>query len=78
MDLTLTIRQLEVEKESIELAVAELKRLQQTVNGNGISMVANLGSRKSKRGRKSMGSEERLAVSERMKRYWASRREPGE
>ena len=29
---------------------------------------------KSRRGRKSMGQEERKLVSERMKRYWASRR----
>jgi hypothetical protein len=29
---------------------------------------------KSRRGRKSMGHEERAVVSERMKRYWASRR----
>ena len=28
-----------------------------------------------RRGRKAMGSEERLEVSERMKRYWANRRE---
>ena len=29
------------------------------------------------RGRKSMGSDERLAVSERMKRHWAERRGDG-
>ena len=31
--------------------------------------------RRSNRGRKSMGAEERQEVSERMKRYWAARRE---
>ena len=75
MDLQETIRQLEVEKESIELTIADLKRLQQTVNGDGTRMVATLRSRRSNRGRKSMGSDERQEVSLRMKRYWASRRE---
>jgi hypothetical protein len=31
-----------------------------------------------RRGRKSMGSEERLEVSERLKRYWANSREQRE
>ena len=59
-------------KERIALALAELKQLQ---NGNGgSSVMANQGSRKSKRGRKSMSSEEREEVSLRMKKYWAGRR----
>jgi len=72
MDLSATIRQLETEKQRIDLALANLKRLQ---NGNydGTSVVANC--RKSNRGRKSMESAERLQVSERMKKYWASRSE---
>jgi hypothetical protein len=72
MDLQDTIRQLEMEKERIEAALAGLKQLQ---NGNGgSSVMANQGSRKSKRGRKSMSSEEREEVSLRMKKYWAGRR----
>lgn len=31
-----------------------------------------------RRGRKSMGAEERAVVAERMKRYWASKRKPKE
>jgi len=60
-------------KERIALALAELKQLQ---NGNGDlnGVMANHGSRKSSRGRKSMGAQEREEVSLRMKRYWASRR----
>jgi hypothetical protein len=72
VDLSATIRRLEIEKQSIELALADLKRLQ---NGNydGSGVAPNC--RKSNRGRKSMESAERLQVSERMKKYWASRRE---
>jgi len=33
---------------------------------------------KRRRGRKSMGHEERVAVSHRMKRYWANKRRAGE
>jgi hypothetical protein len=58
---------------TIELALAELTQLQ---NGNG-SVVANHRGRKSNRGRKSMGSEERQEVSLRMKKYWAEQRLKG-
>ena len=73
MDLQDTIRQLEMEKERIEAALAGLKQLQ---NGNGDlnGVMANHGSRKSSRGRKSMGAQEREEVSLRMKKYWAGRR----
>ena len=67
MDLSETIRQLEDEKQRIELAIAELKQVQ---NGSSGVNVSRRG-----RGRKSMGSEERVQVSERMKRHWAKRRE---
>jgi hypothetical protein len=40
----------------------------------GFEQLPNVNSGKSSRGRKSMGSEERQQVSERMKPYWASRR----
>lgn len=69
MDLQPTIRMLQTELERIEVAIAELEQLQ---NANGIGRIDS--SHKSKRGRKSMDSEERQQVSERMKRYWASRR----
>ena len=64
----------QMEVERIEAAIAELKQLQNG-EGDGSGVMANHGSRKSSRGRKSMGSDEREEVSLRMKRYWASRRE---
>jgi hypothetical protein len=67
MDLQQTIHQLEIQKRAIEFVITELEQLQ---NGNDRGIVAM----KSRRGRKSMGSEERRQVSERMKRYWANRR----
>jgi hypothetical protein len=70
MDLEQKLRQFEIQKRKIELAIAELEQLQGTDGGGGV--LAN------RRGRKSMGSEERLEVSERMKRYWANRREQRE
>jgi hypothetical protein len=66
MDVQPTIRMLQLELERIEAAIAELEQLQNAEGGNP--------SRKSNRGRKSMDTEERHQVSERMKRYWASRR----
>jgi hypothetical protein len=67
MDLEQTIRQLEIQKRRIELVIAELEQLQGIDVGGGV--LAN------RRGRKSMGPQERLEVSERMKRYWANHRE---
>lgn len=67
MDLQQTIHQLEIQKRTIEFVIAELEQLQ---NGNDSGSVVM----KNRRGRKSMGSEERQQVSERMKRYWANRR----
>ena len=71
MDLRATIRQLEMDKARIELALAELTQLQ---NGNGGIVVASHRGLRSNRGRKSMGSEERQEVSLRMKKYWAEQR----
>jgi hypothetical protein len=64
MDLRQTIRQLESQKRKVELVIAELQQLQGKKGGVSSN----------RRGRKSMGSEERQQVSERMKRYWANRR----
>jgi hypothetical protein len=71
MDLQATIRKLEMEKASIELALTELRKLQ---NGNGAILLGYRPGLKLKRGRKSMGSEERQEVSLRMKKYWAGQR----
>ncbi len=73
MDLQPTIRILQLERERVEAAIAQLEQLQ-NANGNGSGDPHH----KSKRGRKSMRSEERTQVSERMKRYWANRRHGGE
>jgi hypothetical protein len=73
MDLQPTIRTLQLELERVEMAIAQLEKLQDA-NGDGSGKPND----KSKRGRKSMGSEERQEVSLRMKRYWASRRETGD
>ena len=67
MDFQDAIDGLKRRKREVELAIAELEHFQ---NFNGAVI-----RRKPKRGRKSMGHEERLRVSERMKRYWASRHE---
>jgi hypothetical protein len=70
MDVQPTIRILQLEPERVEATIALLEQLQ-NANGNGTGAPHH----KSKRGRKSMGSEEREEVSERMKKYWANRRE---
>jgi hypothetical protein len=69
MDLEPTIRMLKIELERVAAAIVQLEQLQ-NANGNGSGTMTNP---KSKRGRKSMDSEERRQVSERMKKYWASR-----
>jgi hypothetical protein len=73
MDLYKAIQDLYVEKEKLERVIASLEELQRAAEG-GQSMLR--GSRR--RGRKSMGDGERAEVSERMKKYWASRREEEE
>ena len=69
MDLFEAIQKLYVEKESLVRAISALEALQGS--SNGTTAVS-----RSKRGRKSMNSEERQEVSLRMKKYWASRRVP--
>jgi hypothetical protein len=69
MDLHKTIQDLYAEKEKLERVIASLEELQRAADANSHVM-----GRSKRRGRKSMGSEERQEVSERMKRYWASRR----
>jgi hypothetical protein len=60
MDLPRLITELRAQKERIERAIAELESL-----GSDSTVEGATG-----RGRKWMPAEERLQVSERMKRYW--------
>ena len=70
MDLTKTIQDLYAEKERLERVIASLEELQRTAAANPVPAPG----RSKRRGRKSMGADERQEVSERMKKYWASRR----
>ena len=73
MDLHKVIQDLNAEKEKVERVIASIEELQ---GAGGLSIWPASGSGK-RRGRKSMGPEERQDVSERMKKYWASRRKSG-
>ena len=70
MDLHKTIQDLYAEKEKLERVIASLEELQRVAVANPLAA-----GRIKRRGRKSMGSEERQEVSERMKKYWAGRRD---
>ena len=73
MDLRKTIQDLIAEKEKLERVIASLEELQRAAAVNPL-----VPGRDKRRGRKSMGAQERQEVSERMKKYWAGRRkEPG-
>jgi hypothetical protein len=69
MDLYKAIQDLYAEKEKLERVIASLEELQRTA---GATPVLPKGAKR--RGRKSMSADERKDVSERMKKYWASRR----
>jgi len=69
MDLYKVIQDLYAEKEKLERVIASLEELQKA--GGSLPAMPKAGSR---RGRKSMSSGERKEVSERMKKYWESRR----
>jgi hypothetical protein len=73
MDLYKVIQDLYAEKEKLERVIASLEELQKTAGT--LPQVPQVSNR---RGRKSMNSNERKEVSERMKKYWASRRKAGE
>jgi len=66
VDIGKALRDLRQEVESINATIASLEKYIEGTPGTP--------AKRSERGRKSMGHEERLAVSERMKRYWAARR----
>ena len=70
MDLEKAIQELRLEKQRIERVIASLEELQK----NAGAIPALIQSVK-RRGRKSMGPKERQEVSERMKQYWAARRQ---
>ena len=61
------LRYLRAEKLRLEKVIASLEELQKPLGSTD-------GALPGRRGRKSMGPEERLEVSERMKKYWAKRR----
>jgi len=69
MDLYKVIQDLYAEKEKLERVIASLEELQKA--GGSLPATPKAASR---RGRKSMSSGERKEVSERMKKYWESRR----
>ena len=70
MDLYKAIQDLYAEKEKLERVIASLEELQRTAGS-----VPVLPKPSKRRGRKSMGSSERQEVSERMRKYWAARRQ---
>lgn len=65
MNYSAIIQALRVYLSQIEHAIAELESLK---SAGGLQLLPK------RRGRKSMGEAERRDVSERMKRYWATRR----
>jgi hypothetical protein len=69
MDLYKAIRQLYEERAKLDRLIATLEEFQK----NGPVTPADAGAAK-RRGRKTMGEEERREVSERMRQYWASRK----
>ncbi len=68
MDFYKAIRELLEEKKRLDRLIAELEALEKA--GDGTNGTAP----RSRRGRKSMSEEEKLQVSERMRRYWEARR----
>lgn len=73
MDLDKAIRELYAEKQRLEDAIATLEALLKSKSRRAALKLDPLKPAK-RRGRKSMPPDERRAVSERMKRYWAQRR----
>lgn len=72
MDLYKAIQDLYAEKEKLERVIASLEELQRTS-----SSLPDAPRPAKRRGRKSMSARERMEVSERMKKYWESRRRSG-
>jgi hypothetical protein len=72
MDLYRAIKDLYTRKEKLDRVIASLEELQRTA-----TVAVQLPKGATRRGRKSMSASERTEVSERMKKYWASRRKGG-
>jgi hypothetical protein len=71
MDFYKALKELYAEKQKLERVIASLEELQRTAGGiTGITGITKT----KRRGRKSMGNQERQEVSRRMKKYWAGRR----
>ena len=68
MDYGKLVQDLHLELARITNIIGKLETLRES-HGTSESLA------RAKRGRKSMGPEERVQVSERMKRYWAGRRQ---
>jgi len=68
IDLSKILKDLYQQRERLEHVITSLEAFQEDA-GAGLNT-----KKKTNRGRKSMGADERLEVSERMRRYWASRR----
>ena len=67
MDLTRILAQLYAQRDRVRQVIATLEHLQQEKTTAGPAH--------RKRGRKSMGTEERKVVAERMKAHWAKKRQ---
>jgi len=69
MDITKVLERLKSEKAAIERAIAEIEAILKSPGPTPQSVRAP-----ERRGRKSMGDQERVEVSTRMKAYWAKKR----
>ncbi len=68
IDLRKVLKDLYTQRERLEHVITSLEALQQD------SAVGLPPQKKTNRGRKSMGADERREVSERMRKYWTARR----
>ena len=73
MNIDGAIRDLYAEKAKLERVIAALVEMQRNSGGD----IPPLSKSPERRGRKSMGADEREEVSARMKKYWAGRRQTG-
>jgi hypothetical protein len=71
MDLYKALQELHAEKEKLDRVIASLEELQRTAGPAPTSPKPA-----KRRGRKSMDTSERREVSERLRKYWAGRRQP--
>ena len=71
MDIYRAIRELETEKKRLDGVISSLEEL---IASGSAGVVAPAKKPKQRRGRKEMTPAERTKVSERMRKYWESRR----